>query len=354
VLADRVNRRRLLRAASALGALAYATLAIAVVLGLAGPVHLAVTALCGGVAAGLFGPAELSAVQTVVPREDLATALSLNQGRQHVAGLVGAPLGGLLYGFARWLPFAADAASYLISWILLGRLRADLSSPVSPRPRGSALTDLREGVAYVGRHRLWRILAGWAFLTNLSMNALFMLAVLRLISDGVDPVHIGLVETTAGTCGILGALLAPWLIARVPTGRLTIVIAWSAVPLVVPMAVWGHPSVVAAALGAVLLLNPAGNAGMQAYRTAVTPTELVGRMQAVMTFTSVLSLPLSPVLAGGLLALLNGRDAVLLAGALSAAVALVPTLSHTVRTIPRPDSWQAPAPAHPPTSDRKR
>jgi predicted MFS family arabinose efflux permease len=209
------------------------------------------TALCGGVAAALFGPAELSAVQAVVPREDLPRALSLNQGRQHVAALVGAPLGGLLYGFARSLPFAADAASYLLCWILLGRLRADLSPPDTPRPRDSVLAGLREGVAYVGRHRLFRIMAGWAFLTNLSMSALFMVAVLRMITEGVDPLHIGLVEAAAGTCGILGALLAPRLIARVPTGRLTIVIAWSAVPLVVPMAVWGHPSVVAAALGPV-------------------------------------------------------------------------------------------------------
>jgi len=342
MLADRVDRRRLLRVASALGALAHATLAITVVLGHASPVHLAVTALCGGAAAGLFGPAELSAVQTVVPREDLPTALSLNQGRQHVAALVGAPLGGLLYGLARSLPFAVDAASYLVSWLLLGRLRADLSPPKARRPRGSAVAALREGLVHVGRHRLLRVLAGWSFLANLSMNTLFMVAVLRMITDGVSPLHIGLVETAAGACGVLGALLAPRLIARVPTGRLTIAIAWSAVPLVVPMAVSAHPAVVAAALGTVLLLNPAGNAGMQAYRTAVTPADLVGRVQAVMTFTSVLSLPLAPVLAGGLLARLDGRDAVLMAGALSAAVALVPTLSPAVRAIPRPDAWQVP------------
>jgi hypothetical protein len=123
---------------------------------------------------------------------------------------------------------------------------------------------------------------------------------------------------------------------------LTIVIAWSAVPLVIPIAVWGDPVVVAAALGAVLLLNPAGNAGMQSYRAAVTPTNLVGRVQAVMTFSSVLSLPLAPVLAGGLLALLGGRNAVLLAGVACALVALVPTVSPAVRAIPRPDEWPKP------------
>jgi MFS family permease len=342
VLADRVDRRRLLRAASALGALAYACLTITVILGHAGVVPLLAAALCSGVAAGLFGPAELSAVRSVVPQADLPAALSLNQGRQHVAALVGGPLGGLLYGVALALPFAVDAGSYLFSWALLGRLRADLSPPATPRPRGSALADLREGVAYVRRHPLLRVLAAWSFLTNLSMNALFLVAVLRMITDGVKPLHIGLVETVAGMGGVLGALLAPRLIAHVPTGLLTIVIAWSAVPLVIPIAVWGDPVVVAAALGAVLLLNPAGNAGMQSYRAAVTPTNLVGRVQAVMTFSSVLSLPLAPVLAGGLLALLGGRNAVLLAGVACALVALVPTVSRAVRAIPRPDEWPKP------------
>jgi MFS family permease len=342
VLADRVDRRRLLRSASALGALAYAAITSIVVLGHAGPVPLAAAALCSGIAAGLFGPAELSAVRTVVPQPDLPAALSLNQGRQFVASLVGGPLGGLLYGVARSLPFAVDSASYLFSWILLGRLRADLSPPTTSR--GSAIADLREGVAYVGRHPLLRLLAGWAFLTNLSMNALFLIAVLRLITDGVNPVQIGLVETVAGACGVLGALLAPRLIARVPTGRLTIGTAWSVVPLVVPMALWGHPIVVATALGAVVLLNPAGNAGMQSYRAAVTPAELTGRVQAVVTFTSVLSLPLAPLLAGSLLEALDGRDAVLLAGALCALVALVPTLSPSVWRIPRPVDWPVVSP----------
>jgi hypothetical protein len=195
-------------------------------------------------------------------------------------------------------------------------------------------------VAFVVRHRVFRVLAGWAFLTNLSVNALFMVAVLRMVTDGVAPLSIGLVEATAAICGLLGALIAPPLIARVPAGRLAIATAWSAVPLVVPMAIWANPVVVAAALGTVLLFNTASNAGMQVYRAAVTPTDLVGRVQAAMTFTSTLALPLAPVLAGVLLTVFGGSDAVLLAGALSAVAALTPTVSRAVRTIPRP------APSH--------
>ncbi len=46
-----------------------------------------------------------------MPDEQLAAALAQNQARQHVAGLVGGPFGGVaLQHVARWLPFAVDAA----------------------------------------------------------------------------------------------------------------------------------------------------------------------------------------------------------------------------------------------------
>ena len=164
--------------------------------------------------------------------------------------------------------------TYAVSWVLLGRLRTDLSP--TPGPRGAPLADLRDGIRYVARHPLFRTLTGWAFLTNLTINALFTVAILRMVEGGVDPWQIGLVEAAAAAAGILGAVLAPWVIDRVPTGWLTIAVAWSPLPLVIPMATWAHPAVVAGALALVVLLNPIGNAGMSSYRLTVTPDDLVG------------------------------------------------------------------------------
>lgn len=339
VLADRVDRRLVMRVASGGGALLYASLAVA---GIAGGItvpHLLVVALLTGVGAGAFGPAEISAIRTVVPREDLPTALSQNQARQHVAGLVGAPLGGLLYGMTRWLPFAADAVSFLVSWMLLGRIRADLSAPAPTAPRRRPREDIAEGLRYTWSRPFFRVILVWAPLTNLVVNALFFVALLRLIEGGSDPVHIGLVSTAAGASGILGAIVAPAIIARVPTGWLAILGSWSFVPLLVPMALWNHPAVVAAALGLGLFLNPAGNAGIGSYRMAVTPAGLQGRIQSTMQFVSMAAMPLSPVLAGALLSGLGGGAAVAVLGVLTALVALVPTLSRTVRSVPRPRDW---------------
>ena len=341
VLADRKDRRRLMRLASGSGALLHASLAVAGAAGLLGVGHLMVVALLTGVGAGLFAPAEISAVRTVVSAEELPTALSQNQARQHVAGLLGAPLGGLLYGVTRWLPFAADALTFAFSWLLLGRIRTDLSAPVTTRPRRRPRQDIADGLRHTWSRPLFRVILVWAPLTNLVVNALFFVAMLRLIEGGFDPVHIGLVSTAAGVSGILGALVAPAIIARVPTGWLTILTAWSFLPLLVPLALWNHPAVVAAALGAGLFLNPAGNAGMASYRIAVTPAELQGRIQSTMQFVSMSAMPLSPVLAGLLLSGLGGGGAVAALGGLTALVALIPSLSRTVRAVPRPAVWAA-------------
>jgi len=344
VLADRVDRRLLLRGASATGAVLYAGLAVAAVAGVLTLPHLVAVAALSGVAAGVFAPAEMSAVRSVVARSALPGALSRNQARQHVASLVGGPLGAVLYGVTRWLPFAVDAATYAVSWVLLGRLRTDLAAPVHDGPRRSATAELREGMAYVWHHPLFRVLTAWSCLTNLVINALFTVAMLQLVRDGVDPWQIGLVSTAAGAAGILGAVLAPWLVERVPTGRLTIAVAWSPVPLVVPMALWDHPAVVAAGLCCVLLVNPAGNAGMGAYRLTVTPPLLVGRVQGASQFVAMLAMPLAPLLAGVLLTGLGGGAAVLVTGVLCGLVALVPTTSRAVRAVPRPAGWETAAP----------
>ncbi len=352
VLADRCHRLRLMRLSHGAGALLYASLVGAGLLDRLTLPHLLVVALLTGLAAGLFAPAETSAIRTVVPTGDLPTALSQQQARQHVASLAGGPLGGALVAVSRWAPFLFDAISYAVGWALLGRIRTDLSA--RPRTGGGGgralrdLGDLGDGLRFTWSRPFFRVLLLWSPLVNLAVNALFFVALLRLVEAGFPAFQIGLVEATIGACGILGALVAPWLIDRLATGTLTVAVAWSFVPLSIPLALWNHPAVMAAAASLGLLLNPAGNAGVGSYRMAITPPELVGRVQSAMQFTSMLSMPLAPALAGVLLTGLGGRDAVLALTALTAAVALIPTLSASVRSIPRPAEWpryELPTPA---------
>ena len=341
LLADRVHRGRLMRAASGTGVVLYASLVVAGLVGELTVPHLFVVALLTGVCAGIFTPAETSAVRDVVPTEQLPTALSQQQARQHVANLLGGPLGGLLYALTRWAPFLFDAVTFAVSWVLLGRLRTDLSPAPRTAPRGRAREELLEGLRFTWRRPLFRTLMLWSIGSNLTINAVFMAADLRLIQAGYPAWSIGLVGTAAGVCGVLGAVAAPRIIQAVPTGLLTVVIAWSFVPLMLPLIFWNHPAVVIVALSTGVFLNPAGNAGIGSYKMAVTPRELVGRTQSVSQFAGWSALPLAPLVGAGLLSLLGGPAGMTVLTGLAALVALVPTLSRSVRSVPRPVDWPA-------------
>lgn len=154
-------------------------------------------------------------------------------------------------------------------------------------------------------------------------------------------------RTSPGTATLINtaALAAPFLIDRIPTGRLTVLIAWSVILPIVPLVFWAHPAVTGGALFVLLLLNPAGNAGIRAYRIAITPAPLQGRVEATSAFLSMSALPLAPLLGGLLLGHLGGPIATLVLAIATAATALVVTFSRSVRCVPRPALW----PSHPAT-----
>ena len=337
VLADRVHRGRIMLVASGTGCVAFTTLAVAGAFGSLTLPHLAVVALVSGVAAGAFNPAQTSAIRAVVPTEDLPTALSQNQARQHVASLLGGPLGGALYGVTRWLPFAVDALTFAIACVTVSRVRTDLSAPGST---GEPLrAQLTEGFTFMWARPFFRVLLAWSALTNLVVNAIFFAVLLRLVQDGVPPAQIGLVSTAAGVGGILGAAMAPALIHRLPTGPLTVAVGWMCCLPLVPLTWASGPWVACASTFFLVLLNPVGNAGISSYRMAVTPDRLQGRVASASGFLSMAVMPLAPLLGGALLEQVGGQRTMVVLVAASALLAVLLTSSRSIRSVPRPSEW---------------
>jgi predicted MFS family arabinose efflux permease len=309
--------------------------------------HLAAVALLTGVAQGVFQPAQLAAIRTVVTTDELATAYSQNQARQHVASLLGGPIGGALYAVRAWAPFAVDAISYCVSCLTLSRIRTDLR----PAPREGAPTrpmqQVKEGYRFIRHQPFFRTLMVWATLNNLVLNACFFVVMMRLVREGVQPAQIGLVSTAAGVGGILGALAAPSIIDRMRTGTLTVVVGWMCVVPLLPLMWWSTAWAACASVFAILLVNPAGNAGIGAYRAAMTPDDLQGRVGSALTFVSMGCMPLAPVLGGLLLGAFGGQAAIAAMVAASVLTALIPTFSRSMNSVPRPSEWTR-AEAEPP------
>jgi predicted MFS family arabinose efflux permease len=340
-LVDRWNRRHVMVLTSGTGALLYASLAAAQLVDALTLAHLMVAALLTGVAASFFAPAETAAIRTVVTTADLPTAMSQNQARTHLADLVGAPLAGVLYSVARWIPFVFDAVTYAIACLAVSRIRTPLPPPQRPS-RTRLRSDIREGLGFVWGQPVMRVIASNAALLNATFGAYYLIVLLRMVDAGVHPAAIGAAEGAAGVAGILGALAGPSLINRLPTGWLTIATLWVLVLALVPTVFTVDPWIVGGCMAAALFLLPMANAGIGAYRIAITPDEIQGRASTATMFLAELAQPAGPPVGGILLAGLGGPAATAAVLALSAVGALLVTLSRSIRSVPRPDAWTTP------------
>jgi MFS family permease len=343
VLVDRWNRRTVLFASSATGALLYAGLALAMLSGTLSIGELVLVALATGVVNSFFLPAETASLRRVVPTEELPTAFSRNQARQHVAELTGGPLGGLLFGIGRSLPFVFDAVSYAISAFAITRIRTPLPAPVRGDDERPAMgRDIGEGLRFLLSHSFFRAFLSFAALANFAGKALFLVLILKLATAGVTPAKIGAIDAAGGLAGIVGAFFAPWLIRRIPSGWLAIVGGLLAAAVVVPTAYTNDPFLIGGLLGLVLLINPAANASVAAYFTAITPDRFQGRAGAARSFCAFLLMPLGPLAGGWLLHTIGGTDALLVVSGLTALAVVPLLLTADVRRLPTPDRWAIP------------
>ena len=341
-LVDRWSRRRVMVISSGMGAILYTVLAITLVADVVTlPVILGVAALTGVVSV-VFGPAETAAVRQVVPSHQLPTALSQNQARQFAASLVGPPLGGALYAIKAWVPFLTDALSYAIAALTTSAIRHPLGRPDRVETQPTTIrADIVEGLRFLLSRGVFRAIVASAVLINFAAVAMFLVLALKLFRAGVAPAAIGSIEAIAAVAGIGGAIAAPWLIRRVPTGRI-VLLACVLIPLAVaPMALTNNVAVLGGLLAAAFVGLPSVNAAIDSYLIAVTPDRLQGRVDSGLGFATSVLQPAGPLVGGFLLAQIGGKAAMLATAGLMAAGVLVLAASTEVRRLPTPDRWDA-------------
>ncbi|HEX8354256.1 MAG TPA: MFS transporter, partial [Pyrinomonadaceae bacterium] len=149
-LADIVDRRRLLLFSQAWMLVAAVALAASALAGLTSPAVLLLLTFALGLGAAMNGPAWQAIVPELVPREELAAAVSLNSVAFNIARAVGPALGGLLVAAAGagWV-FALNALSFVVVALAIASWRRQAAAdPVGREPMVAAL---RSGARYV-RH----------------------------------------------------------------------------------------------------------------------------------------------------------------------------------------------------------
>ncbi len=217
VVADRMDKRKLLLFAGSLNLAVAATMLLLLALGWLVLWHVIALALVGSLTWALENPTRQAYVPDLVNNEDLTNAIALNALAIEITVVVGPALGGLLIpvlGMAG--AYALMTCIYVVNVVVLLRLRGVKQS--APHVHESPLESLVGGIRYAWHNQTVFALLVIAFLLNL-LAAPYRYAFLPLFARYVldtGPAGYGMLTAVAG----VGAFAAGvWVVSLGNFGR---------------------------------------------------------------------------------------------------------------------------------------
>jgi MFS family permease len=254
----------------------------------------------------------------IVPRKSLVMANARLGQSATVAGTAGPALGGaLLTLLGAPLLFAFDAVINAVSAILQSRIKVE-ETPPEPRVRGRHIGhDIVEGLQYTYRHATLRPLAlsihMW-FLGNSFVVTVFAVFALRELD--LAPWAFAVALAFGGVGSFVGAILAPSVGVRLGAGRaillgrVLVILPWLALA-VVPFDASTNFVVLLAVVSAAQfvygLAMGVEDANDTAYRQAIAPDAMQGRMNSTIRTVNRVVFLLGALLAGVLATFLGFR-----------------------------------------------
>jgi MFS family permease len=300
VLADRYPRRWLVVGADLTQAAAVSSVVVAVARGYVNVAHIGAVALVQGMANGISGASMNPVLKRIVSPRQFPALSASKQGRDMIARLVGPPLGGALFSLGRWIPFLADAGSFVVSALGVAMVRRPLGPDAEDRAaqRDSAVALAREGFRYIRTSAYLRFIVVWAALTSALLGGMVLLVIAQLKARGGGPTTVGVVTALAAVGGLGGALVAPSLLRRIKKRTLVLAASWTIVPAAVGMAAVPRPWQIGAISAFLVFLIVPLTVVLESYQLRIVPDALMGRVSSALNFGTSGLLWTAPVTAG--------------------------------------------------------
>ncbi|MCX4515545.1 MFS transporter [Streptomyces sp. NBC_01619] len=346
-LTDRMRKRPLMIGADVVRAAVMASIPVAALAGVLTMAQLYAVALISGVATVFFDVAHQSYLPQILPRKQLVAGNGALETVRSTAQVTGPGIGGGLVQLAgAHLAVIADAIGYALSALFILGIERPEERP-APSNSGSLRKDIGEGVRFVIGHPLLRVIALTTGLANLCTAVLMATQTVHLVRVvGLQPGGLGLVLSASAVGGLLGALCAGRLAARVGQARLIWLSALATGPFAVLWPLAGHgvggAVLFAAGSGAVSFGAVVYNVAQVSFRQALCPPRLLGRMNATLRFLMWGTLPLGALLGGALAESFGPRTALAwcAAGFLAVPLPLLLSPLRRMRDLPVPEHPQ--------------
>jgi len=330
VLADRVDRRRLMLVCDGVRLVTYLALGVIVLRDEATVGLVVVVTVIASACDALFGTAEHSALRNIVWPDQLPAAVARNEARSYACALAGPPIGGLLFGLARSLPFFGNALTFLLSLIGVALVRRPLQQPRTEPPSRHGAAML-EGIRFVFANPFLRAILLIAAPLNLAIHGIIFTIIVTLQQNRTEPAVIGTVETIVAVGGLLGALAAPALHRRLALPVLIRGICWAAAGFMAISALLTASVAAAIPVALAVFLGPASNAALFGHQAAITPDRLQGRVVSVVIVVATSVASTAPLLAGVMISAWGSPAAILVFAAAVTCSAVAATFSRGIR-----------------------
>ncbi|MFF4013500.1 MFS transporter [Streptomyces sp. NPDC001843] len=299
-VADRVDQRRAMWAVDTVRGLLVAGFALAVGLGHASIPLLLTLAFALTTLQTLFDNASTALLPSLVDRDRLGGANArLMTGQQLAGGLLAGPFVPVLLTVGAFMPFAADAGTYLVAAALVASLR--IRPPErAPRQAGSTLrAEIGAGLRALWRDRTLRAVCVATLLCNIGMGALIatlVLHVTRWLGAGNAGYAAAMTAYAAGS--LLGGLVAQRIARR--TGRVRALLVAGGVQTSSLVLVGTVRNLGALLVGMLLLgaMNMVWNVNQVTLMQRRSPAAMVGRIASAFRTASTSGAPLGALLGG--------------------------------------------------------
>lgn len=303
---DRMRKRHVMIWADAVRAVALAALPLLWWAGLLEMWHLYAVALVVGVATVFFDVSYQSILPSLVRPQQIAEANGKLQATYEVANIGGPAIGGWLIGVvAAPLAILTTVGTYLASAVAL-LLTRDHEQPRAADDRAPIMREIGEGMRWVFGNPLLRRIVTTTGIFNFSATLSGTLLPIFLLRElGLAPAAMGVILSLGAVGGLAGAIATPHIVRVIGEARAIPVsaIAFGVVACFLPLAATfpavAFPLLVAQGFVAsftVLLYNIT----QVTFRQRITPSRLLGRMNASIRFCVYGVMPVAALAAGGL------------------------------------------------------
>ena len=300
LLADRSSRTRLMALAETLRAVALLLLLALIVTGQASIMALAVIGFLAAVGTVAFSVAAPSLVPALVPAEGLARANGRLELARSAAFAAGPALAGALIAWTG--ASAAFVLSGMLSVMAVLCLRGIREPARASVPARHPLLELQDGARWVWKSDLLRPIMFTSIAWNISWFMLQATYVPYAIRElGLNASGVGMTLAGYGVGMIVGALLAPRVVALLPFGQAILLGPYFSVLAALTMAMtlfWPHGWLA----GLSYFLFGAGpiiwTITSTTLRQTVTPRAMIGRVTSINIVVSTGARPLGAALGG--------------------------------------------------------